>query len=498
MTAITDRERAQLTRRARRTAKKQLRAGIYTRVSRDKSGRARSPEEQEADSRRDCERQSFDVVEVYRDTDVGASRYTRKERPDFERAKDDIAAGAVDILVTWEASRLYRDTRIYEALATLCRAHGVRFMINGRIYDNDDPDDEFDLGLGALLAQREIGLTRRRVLRALRANAEQGRPHGQIRFGYRRIYDARTSAFIAQEADPELGIVVTECFRRAAAGEPRRQIATWLNENEWFGMRGGVWTGQGVSQMLASRSYLGERWHLGEMKAENAWPALIDEATWRAAQGQQRGSATHTRANILHPLSSVMKCAVCGGRIGAGSAGTRVNDQPRRNYRCVNMCVGRDQERIEGIMTDLVLTRLAQPNMLRAFEPTAAPTAGLRAELSALEARLAECEDDVVAGAISSGAFGRIEAKLQPKIDELREQLRVADQGIPPAVASLVGASDLHTAWSKLAPAVQRSVFSDLLADVTMHPIGRGRGKRSTQRLGITYRWVGSDEVFSL
>ena len=76
---------------------------IYCRVSADRRN-GRSVAEQEAECRAECERQGWNVVDVLTDNDRSASRHARKSRPAWDRVKQRVASGDVDVLVTWEAS----------------------------------------------------------------------------------------------------------------------------------------------------------------------------------------------------------------------------------------------------------------------------------------------------------------------------------------------------------------------------------------------------------
>ena len=281
------------------TATGTLRAAIYTRVSSDKSGEGRSPAEQEAEARRDCERQGWQVAGVYTDNDRGASRWSKRTRPEFARLLDDLDRGAVDVVATWEASRLSRDTEVYADLAGRCRAAGVLLSYNGRTFDLDDPDAKFSVGLDALLAQREAGVTRKRVRRALAANATAGKVHGRMQFGYRRVYDDRTVEACRQEPDPEdrprgHGVVPTG-RRGGVAAEARRRARRPRRADD---QRCAVDRRPGGPPTQAE-SYLGRRTHHGLVTVADAWPALVDETTWHRVQAVR---SKRTASETADPL----------------------------------------------------------------------------------------------------------------------------------------------------------------------------------------------------
>src|SRR3954451_17270689 len=175
--------------RRRRTAAPEVarpRAVIYTRVSSDPNDRGRSVEEQETECRAACKRNGWTVAAVYSDNDRSASRYATKARPEYGRVIDCIESGGADVLVTWEASRGTRDLSDYLRLRDLCESQDVLLSYSGRTYDMAESDDRFSTGLDYLLAERESDQTRKRVLRAVRANADKGRPHGKLLYGYPR------------------------------------------------------------------------------------------------------------------------------------------------------------------------------------------------------------------------------------------------------------------------------------------------------------------------
>ena len=169
-----------------------MRALIYARVSSDPRGAGRSVDEQVAECEAWAEREGWTVADVVKDTNRSASKRAKRVREGWAEVGRIVAAGEVDVLVTWEASRAQRDLDAYLGLRQLCTDHGVRWAYSGTVYDLTDRSDRFRTGLDALVAEDEAERTRERVLRAMRSNATKGRPHGRLAFGYRRVYDDQT------------------------------------------------------------------------------------------------------------------------------------------------------------------------------------------------------------------------------------------------------------------------------------------------------------------
>src|SRR5215467_3823613 len=76
-----------------------VRAGIYVRISSDRTGAGLGVARQEEDCRALCERAGWPVHRVYVDNDVSA--YSGKPRPAWQQLMGDVTAGLVTAVVCW-------------------------------------------------------------------------------------------------------------------------------------------------------------------------------------------------------------------------------------------------------------------------------------------------------------------------------------------------------------------------------------------------------------
>ncbi|MGW2484969.1 recombinase family protein [Streptomyces sp. NPDC001571] len=209
-----------------------LRGGRYARKSayRGKANRGRSVGEQLDATQADADRDGVEIVETFVDDDRSASRHAGgREREDFERMIEWIQAGKLDIVYAWAATRLQRDLTVYARLRDACAAHGVLWCYGGKVYDLSNKDDRFRTGLDALIGEREVDEMRDNVLRALRANAVNGKPHGQHAYGYRRVYDPHTGELLRTETEPAEAEIVNELVRGVAGGRAASAIEREFN-----------------------------------------------------------------------------------------------------------------------------------------------------------------------------------------------------------------------------------------------------------------------------
>ncbi|MEV7777826.1 recombinase family protein [Kitasatospora sp. NPDC088351] len=352
-----------------------MQAGIYARKSNyagKKKSKHRSVAEQLDASHADAARLGVTVGPgcEYVDDGISASRYSRGERDEFERLLDDIEHRRLDMVISWASTRLQRDLAVYVRLRDACAAAGVLLVYGGRVYDMASKDDRFRTGLDALVGEREVDELRDNVKRSLRANAAAGRPHGPTAYGYRRVYDERSGAFIEilahEEEGPVVGFICTHYgdgdgpakIKRALAAkkipppadrwtakqvekvalgpagdhpmhaeiqseaiarllrdeEPAADIAADFNERdlptvaaEW-----NTWT---IKKIANDPRYLGTRVSHGVATKENAWPALTTPATHArclaitAKRASQREASRPTAA--VHWLSGIGRCDKC-------------------------------------------------------------------------------------------------------------------------------------------------------------------------------------------
>jgi site-specific DNA recombinase len=468
-----------------------VRAVIYTRVSSDKNGIGRSVEEQEADCRAIAKREGWPVVAVFVDNDRGASRFSNGDRPEYRKLVDFLASGVVDVLVTWEASRAQRDLEAYVRLRDLCRASGVRWSYSGRLYDLSRTDDAFTTGLDALLAEREASVTRDRVLRAVRANAAEGRPHGKLLYGYAREYDQHTKRLTGQVVREDQAAIVREAARRVLAGETPYAVAQDLNARQIPAPRGGRWDLTQVRRLVTNPAYIRRRVHRGKIVrgAEGVeilaqWPEILDEATFHAltAKLSDPGRRTQRDSAIRHLLSGVAVCGVCGGRVRVQK------NRGYLSYLCVTgFHVSRREDWVDDYVERVTVARLSRPDILELLadgDEQEAEVKAARAEAVEKRARLEGFYDAAAAGELTPAALARIEARLLPEIDSAETRARRV--AIPSVLRDVAG-PDAAEVWAGLPLTAKREVIG-LLMTVRIMPTRRGSRTFDPDSVKIEWR----------
>jgi site-specific DNA recombinase len=463
-----------------------MRAAIYTRVSSDPRERGRSVAEQLEECRSWVDREGWELSTVYSDNDRSASRYAKKERPDYERLFMDIDSGRIDVLVVWEISRTTRDRMVWAVLVEACIDRGVKLCVGGRVHDLEDPDDAFTLDLASSLAVRESGVTRKRVLRAVRSNAAKGRPHGRLLYGYRREYDPTSGELVAQVPDGVTGPIVQEATRRVLAGETPYAVAHDLNRRGVptpSGADGARWDLTQVKRLCVNPGYAGLRVHQGKVVGDAAWPPLVDAATHHGLVARLGDPTRRTQRDsaVRHLLSGLAVCGTCGG-------GLRV--QKNRGflaYLCVDgFHVSRREDFVDSVVEAVTVARLSAPDILPllADDEDDAEVGEALAEAREKRARLEAFYDAAAAGDLTPAALARIEARLLPEIEDAERRARRS--GLPPVVADVAG-PDAAAKWEALSIPQKREVI-DALMVIRILPTTRGARTPRPEHIGIEWR----------
>ncbi|MER7994919.1 MULTISPECIES: recombinase family protein [Micromonospora] len=468
-------------------------AVIYARVSDDDKKRRRSVGEQEQECRQDADDQSWTVARVFVDNDRSASRYARKQREEYVKLLDYLAAEHVDVLILWESSRGGRELEGWAGLLNLCRRHQVRIHVvtHRRTYDLENPRDWRTLAEDGVDSAYESEKTRERILRSVRAKAASGKPHGKLLYGYRRTYDDRGN-FIAQVIHEEQAEVIREAARRVASGEPCRSIALDFNRRGIPTPRTGEkgWQLSQIGRMLQNPGYIGKRVHLGKIVGDADWPPLLDAETYAVCRSILTDPRRKTQRDtaVRHLLSGPALCDVCGSRLRVQKNRTHYG------YVCAaQFCVSVKTTVLEQFVVAVLMARLARPDALDLLNPEREAGSRQRAEDEAKRkrARLEEWYEAAARDEISPAGLASIERTLLAEIEDAERRAEHVD--VPPLLRDLVGPG-VEQRWERLTIGQQREVVT-LLLDLRVGKTYKGARTLDPRRLDNS-RWRGSSKTW--
>lgn len=467
-----------------------LRAFIYARRSYDPNNLARAVADQTAEGKRTCERNGWDVIDVFTDPDNSASRHARKKRPDYESMVKRAEAGDCDVIVAWEYSRLSRDITVFTRLADLCERTGVLLCLNGTLYDMRNSDQRFFAQQAALIGSYESDKIRDRALRTMAALARDGRPTGFTPFGYTREYDPNTGKLIRQYPDPDTAKVVEELTRRVAGGESLLSLSREMRARGIPAPRDGSdWLPITVRKLVLRQTNLGRRVHQGRVVGDAAWDPIVSEVDFLAASRVLADPARRTQHDtaVKYLMSGVGLCP-SGHKLNVmGGAKTRKRYFCRE---CGTVSIG--VEVFDDLVTAAVLEYVERPEFVDALAPTGADdqarealalAAALEAELEAARAMVGQIVNNRIA--LSVADFARISGQLTEQIEAAKE--RAADATVPAVLRRFAGPG-ARAVWGAATLAERRALIRELVK-VTLNPAGQGARTVKPGRVAWDWRW---------
>lgn len=467
----------------------------YLRVSLDRSGHARSVDEQHDDNQKAAADRGVVLGPRYTDNNVSASRYTTKTRDDFAKLLADLRSGAfgADELWLWEPSRGSRKVSEWVQLIEVCEEAGVHIHVttHGRTYDPANGRDRRTLIEDATDSEYESSKISGRVKRSMASNAAAGKPHGPTPYGYRRIYDPETRKLVRQEPHPDEAPVVTELYDRLRKGHSLRSIAidfeargitTRPRERDGATIPGKPFTAQHLRTLAMTPVYVGLRTHNPRAHhgprpkkytldgaVKGTWEPLVSEETFYAVRDllsrPERRTTRHGRAT--HLLSMIVTCAHCGGPLIVTRRSDGRRPAGREMYQCrAKGCVRIDKADLDSLVQEAMLDFLSTPDLSDRLETHAADDERLqrvRGDLAAARTELRELRADVANGRLSVANLREVAPGLEARVTALEAQERELET--PPRLRGLIEPGPkVRQQWQTAPITTKREITRILLA----------------------------------
>lgn len=435
-----------------------IKAFKYLRISDDPEGLEAGVTRQDEDTDRLASRLGATVIETFVDNDRSASTLSTKPREDYERMMKaaPLALGPGDMILAYSNSRLSRRPMEWEGLLNLYVLHRIEVhtSVSGSI-NLATADGRAMARTIAAWDAAEAERISERVKRAALQSAQQGLPHGGSRaYGW--------------EADhltpiPQEKAIIEELARRVIAGESIHYLARDLNDRSIPTVSGRPWTRASIRYMLLSPRMVGIRTHNG-VEYPAAWPAALDELTWRHARsvltepGRVRGA--NARVSLL---SGIARCGECLGlmRMKSGGMGPV--------YHCAPCKMSRLREPVDYYVARTIVHLLEQgfmpaepaaPLQLRAIDD-------LRAKIADVQARFVDSD------AMTPGQFEATMRRLNQRL--ATEEAKLMPPRLDRIARDAMG-PDAATAWKSLSLDAKRKIVVEL-ADVRLHRAMKGRNR---------------------
>ncbi len=444
-----------------------MRAAIYVRISQDRTGEEYGVDRQREQCRTLALTRGWDVVEVYTENDVSAAG--AKARPEWEAMMALVEAGQIDVVIGWTFDRTLRSGRDRLRMLESGKRHKLLItLVRGSDMDLGTPAGRLAADILGAVALNEIEAKADRQKAAHAQAATQGR-----RIGGRRPFGYEQDGVTVREVEAE---AVKAAYRDFIVGTSLSAIARRWNE---AGLTSGVprkdgkgerWEHVGVRHLMKNPRYRGVRRHQPRGQEAQlypaAWPALVDEATWRAANALL-ASAQRGPNGGRQLLTGVIRCAVCDELLTGGGSKTG-----ERMYRCPSGAhVTRRAEPVDDQVCKLMRARLRMRDAVDtvAVKAQAGPDYG--AEATAIRAEQKTIAKERAQKVITAEQFAVMNTELKAQLVEAER--RLADAGRVDAVAALLADPNPAGRFDTLDRDQQRVIIAAFLR-IRLHSGGRG------------------------
>lgn len=251
-----------------------------------------------------CASRGWEVVQVYDDNDVSASK-NRGKGTAWAKMLQDIPGGSFDVVVAVDLDRLLRKV----SDLTLLTDTGIRVLtVNGEI-DLTTADGQFRATMLASIAQFE---TRRKAERQLRANdakSAAGRP-----VPTRRRYGYETDGCTPIEVEAK---EVKRIFEQFSKGSSIRSLSLDMKSRGVDPGGGRGWPIGRIRGILANPFYGGQVVHRGTITDSEVVVPIVskDLALEVRAILADPSRKTSPGSAIRHELTGLTICGVCGSTL---------------------------------------------------------------------------------------------------------------------------------------------------------------------------------------
>jgi len=454
-------------------------AYTYLRISSDRDGDELGVERQRASLRDLIERQGWVHGREFCDNDQSAFRGKRREG--YEGLLSAVRAGECDVLVTTEMSRFTRHPRELEDLVDLIEATGVQVAAQraGHIDLSTSGGRVMARILGAM-ARMESEQMGERIRSKMAANAKAGKPSGGPRpFGYDRV----NGKLVLNKAEAKLIRGWADAI--LVDGATVSSIVTDLNAKAVPTVRGGIWTGPTINQILLSPRVIGMTGSGGEPVAEGDWPKILDRKEWEQIRGvlQSRRRGPQPRASLL---ANMIVCGDCGTKMAGASRGAKprqyVCPKGRRGCGKLSIMAGPVDDYVVGLVLGAAST--ANLSMVRA-ERHVKDSQRFVAEVAEDEQLLSDLAADLGARRLTRGEWISARAEIEARLTRNRAALQAVGAGDRlPADLVRVDAEK----WETLAFEEKRAIIGLFIDRVTVMRSGRTGRTFSPQRLRVSWK----------
>ena len=451
-----------------------MKCAIYNRISADNAGDSHGVIQHEAECRRLAEQLGWNVVADFTDNDISA--HSGKVRPGYKALMKAISCGEVEAIVTRDLDRMHRKSSEFEGFITACLDNDilVHSVLSGHL-DLVTAAGRMTARVLAAVAQHEV----EHMIERQKASHIHRATQGKYRGG-RRPFGFEPDGVTLNQAEAD---AIKEGSRMILSGSSTGSVVKMWNESGVLTPSGNRWGVSTARRVLQRPRNAGLSVHRGEIVGRAQWPVIVPEDDWRGVCAViSRPMVKWGREDSVRKWigSGIYICGVCGNKLQVNSSSRGV-----RQYRCVEAHLSRGLDPLDEYVTEIVLGRIRQLDVL------AKPVGGVDVQAlhrtrTGLELRLQELSVLFAEGAIDSSQLAGGTKVLREKIAAIEND--IAQSRIVSPIADLAIHNDTEERWQELGPEAKGNIVKALL-EVTVLPVPRAHRNKPFNPDFIRVEW---------
>ena len=314
-----------------------MRCGVYLRVSTDdQRDNGYSIDSQLRMIKEYCEKNDYDIVDVYNDAGHSGKDLMR---PEMQRLLKDIKSKKIDKLIAIKVDRLTRNNYDGFWLLNYCEEHDVKIELILEPYDVSTANGEMIFGMNLVFGQRERKEIGARTKRAMEEMALEKIHPSKAPYGY--IRNNETGHL---EVEPIEAQVVKEIFNLCKKGHSTRNIASIMKDNNAY-LKQGKWASDRVYKILTNSIYIGifeygkyKRKPQDVLRVEDYCEPIIDMNTWNTTRANLEKNKHPNYGEHIHLFAGLVKCPICNEILAASESFKKYKNETKIYYhlRCKN------------------------------------------------------------------------------------------------------------------------------------------------------------------
>ena len=288
-----------------------MRCGVYVRVStEDQRDNGYSIDSQLRMIKEYCEKNNYDIVDVYNDAGHSGKDLMR---PEMQRLLKDIKSHRVETIVAIKVDRLTRNNYDGFWLLNYCEEHDVKIELILEPYDVTTANGEMIFGMNLVFGQRERKEIGARTKRAMEEMALKHIHPSKAPYGY--IRNKETGHL---EIEPIEAQIVKEIFELCKQGNSTRSISITMKNKKAY-LKTGKWTSDRIYKILTNSIYIGI-FEYGKycrkpqdiLRVENYCEQIIDVDTWKLTRRVLEKNKHSNYGEHIHLFTGIVRCPTCG------------------------------------------------------------------------------------------------------------------------------------------------------------------------------------------